>query len=349
MSNHSFSYRYSLVDCIWHYHVALAINSSDSMQRFPSMRLLTDIDQCRSMSKMALASGCLAEESVPHNIRMPTPLFRLNYGTERATESHFAEAIKELLAAGYDVEFRNFQGQTPLLFAALMQNLQSLMTTKLFLAEKADQHAVDNQGRGALHCCFAFFEGFLYSFREVNRHSTMAFNEPCCAKHDVDVETFADNACGEDAYSDDTSSEQEFRASPTEGDVDVHSCICDDAERRQNNECYWCDGPQNTEQSRLAVYYYCAARDVDDFDISDLIWDENKHDDTEPEPEMCKARLRLKLLALLQAGCNPNLRDVRGLTPSCYARREGLWPQWHWALVNSGCEYNTDTGLCESI
>jgi len=66
----------------------------------------------------------------------------------------------------------------------------------------------------------------------------------------------------------------------------------------------------------------------------------NEYPDTEPEPWMCKARLRLKLLELLKADCDPNILDKDGESPSDYATMEGLWAQWGWALASSGWRYN---------
>ena len=53
-----------------------------------------------------------------------------------------------------------------------------------------------------------------------------------------------------------------------------------------------------------------------------------------------KTRLKHKLLTLLQADCDPNVLDNAGASPSDYARRDGLWPQWSWALEQSGHIYD---------
>ncbi len=53
-----------------------------------------------------------------------------------------------------------------------------------------------------------------------------------------------------------------------------------------------------------------------------------------------KTRLRHKILTLLQANCGPNVLDNAGASPSDYARRDGLWPQWSWALEKSGHIYD---------
>ena len=55
----------------------------------------------------------------------------------------------------------------------------------------------------------------------------------------------------------------------------------------------------------------------------------------------------LMLLVLLRAGCDPNTLNNAGLSPSDYARKKGLWPNWEWALSESGYVYNSDKDLCE--
>lgn len=52
--------------------------------------------------------------------------------------------------------------------------------------------------------------------------------------------------------------------------------------------------------------------------------------------QVLKKRTRFKLLTLLQLGCDPNVVDREGLSPSDHAMRHGLWPQWSWALLNAG-------------
>lgn len=61
-----------------------------------------------------------------------------------------------------------------------------------------------------------------------------------------------------------------------------------------------------------------------------------------------KKRTRFKLLTLLQAGCDPNVVDNNGESPSDYAMRDGLWPQWSWALLNAGYIYHRRDGRVKS-
>ena len=53
-----------------------------------------------------------------------------------------------------------------------------------------------------------------------------------------------------------------------------------------------------------------------------------------------------KLLLLLEAGCDPNLQDADGLTPSDYVRGTRLWPDWERALTDSGWIYDTRVQQC---
>jgi hypothetical protein len=107
--------------------------------------------------------------------------------------------------------------------------------------------------------------------------------------------------------------------------------------------CYWCSENYRSEcdtSDDVDWLFYCEETDIDDFRMP-------RSPDPEPEPWMFKSRSRLKLLALLKAGCSPNLLDSAGFSPSDYARAEGLWPQWEWALLNSGFQYNELTNLWE--
>ena len=62
--------------------------------------------------------------------------------------------------------------------------------------------------------------------------------------------------------------------------------------------------------------------------------------------QVLKERLRFKLFHLLEVGCDLNLINKAGRSPSDYAEENGVWPQWRWALVSSGYVYNQDSGRC---
>ncbi|OQU94291.1 hypothetical protein CLAIMM_00664 [Cladophialophora immunda] len=63
--------------------------------------------------------------------------------------------------------------------------------------------------------------------------------------------------------------------------------------------------------------------------------------------QMDVSRLEPTLLVLLNAQCDPNMRDHYGLTPSDYARRNaGIWEIWHTALQEAGYAYDEESGYC---
>ena len=74
---------------------------------------------------------------------------------------------------------------------------------------------------------------------------------------------------------------------------------------------------------------------VDEFGVEEMIQHPMK---------VLKKRLRFKLLFLLNAGCDPNVLNHAGESPSEYARQDGLWPQWSWALKNTGYVYDAESG-----
>ncbi|KAF6239043.1 hypothetical protein HO173_002915 [Letharia columbiana] len=64
--------------------------------------------------------------------------------------------------------------------------------------------------------------------------------------------------------------------------------------------------------------------------------------------QVLKKRTMFKLLTLLQLGCDPNVVDHEGLSPSDTAMGCGLWPQWRWALLNTGYIHHRQHGWVKS-
>lgn len=90
--------------------------------------------------------------------------------------------------------------------------------------------------------------------------------------------------------------------------------------------------------------------------ISDAV-ELHPRDDNEPEDILCKnfegvegriqspiqvliARLKFVRLILLEDGCDPGSTDEENQIPSDYARQNGIWSQWSWALVTCGFCYD---------
>ena len=299
------------------------------------MKYITDLGQCRSMTELALAHGCLAEQSVAFNDDFPTSLFRLStVYRSTITCCRVAATLKQLLWAGYDKEAQNSNGQTPLLYTALCLGIRGLTMTELLLAENANVHARDNQGRGALHLCVLFSQVAGTSFLDVCKGPLSAINSGFCAGHP----TTGDVCAGRDVDSQHNNSilQEVLYCDECDDCIDEQADVDYVGYEEDDGRCYWCSenswsGYKNLKDEEWL--YYCKETDIDDFKMPES-------PDPEPEPWMYKARSRLKLLALLKAGCSPNLLDSEGLSPSHYARAEGLWPQWEWALSKSGFRYN---------
>jgi hypothetical protein len=343
----------NLIDFIWYCHLELA-GRYEFCYIGLSTSYSTYFDRCRSMTELALANGCLAGEPGPFHMQATTPLFRLSgIVVKEFTRRQVSDTLKQILYAEYDKEVRNDNGETALLYAALLLRSRSLTVVELLLAEDPNIHAVENQGRGALHLCLWFSVGLQNSFYQVCRGPSSAQNGRFVAEHFTTTDTF--EARSVDLEHSDSDMEEGLPSdhinchNDEESDVDCAECDSQDLydgtyDSPRLQKCYWCGESNEIEDTGFLddkilredgpeCHYYCADRDIDDFNMPET-------PDSEPEPWMCKAKSRLKLLALLKAGCCPNALDCEGLSPSDYARAEGLWPQWEWALSKGGFRYN---------
>ena len=166
-----------LVDFLWQLHVDFTLVSDGyGAEGILTLDCISDPEQCQSMTGMARTKGCFAEDSAPCNGRIPTVLFAVSQTRRPDTSAcQYARTIKQLLVAGFSREFRNSEGQTPLLYSAFIPSWRSLTTLKILLAEKMDVHAVDNHGRNALHNCLRLDEGLSHVYGNVCRRSTWAW------------------------------------------------------------------------------------------------------------------------------------------------------------------------------
>ncbi len=91
--------------------------------------------------------------------------------------------------------------------------------------------------------------------------------------------------------------------------------------------------------------YFCSSNEDRGSDDREIDWiiaedEENQYHWIRDPKQVFRKRIRFKLLFLLKAGCDPNVLDNEGKSPSDYARRDCLWPQWKWALHNAGYIYD---------
>ena len=322
------------------------------------------------MTNIAVSSGACCEQSIPGNKIIPSPLFLIMNGVD-ATYNGLQDAVTAVCAVGYDTETRNDLGQTPLLFAAQSLKNRSLSTLRVLIFQSANVHACDDQKMGALHWSFDFnlswgLVGFLAicpgpksttqksfgtpSLEVLEEYATLPLDQAYVAELKA---SWPPGGMNQRVERSTQLPKQNLRRCPWCDilDREEHSAnhfLSDDDEKMEDEEEMEDEETSGREHRWNPAYHYCALWDTDDFeDISPS--DLCREVDIEPPSWMCKKRQRLKLLILLQAGCDPNALDADNRSPSDYAAEEGLWPQWEWALEHSGWRYNHSAGMCTRV
>lgn len=308
-----------------------------------SFRLI-GITQCISMTELALRNGFDTE--VAWYSRGAHPLIiamEVAQSDTRITERQCTEAIQELLAVGIDQIYPESDPVIPLLYLAPAPDWRSLTMLRFFIANGADINAVEICEMNALHICLNYFDlEFQTPVEGICRHSKKHGNRVSLGQSSPIFEPHSSRSNGSSEHDDDSA---EGGDDPKEADEydDNASNATESSAASDDSYCYydnniWERGDLNPS--------YCKARDVDDFKSADETT-RDRGGDSEPEPWMFKARLRLKLLALLEAGCDPNTRQSQGYSPTDFARIHKIMPQWEWALENSGWKYNEHLDICE--
>lgn len=373
------------MDIVWTIWGAFAeIHAGGRLPDLPSS-IIRSIDQCKIMSDAALRYGCDIDNSVAYQSRLANPLFSLLDDYKEIPPQELENALGYLCNIGYDIEERNCEGATLLLFEAA-QLSQSVVSILRFLIRKgADVHAVDTQNRGALHCALRAPEDW------------GTWNSSCtdsCEHFDSDHEdwTYFLFRTESEAYADDYCDDGLTPVPSVINHIPNDRLACDDEAQERlylaaGGVCFPTTGltgsASHSARSRSEHYIDLdEAEDVDRECVEDVEGDgeeehngggkedgEDGEDDEDDEddgddgddealeiPEgyvLCndeygishiirkpllilKTRLRFKLLTLLRAGCNPNLLDDDGSSPSDDAEYHGLWPEWTWALLNVG-------------
>jgi len=130
---------------------------------------------------------------------MRTPLNDLAFYSMKRPIFDLAGKIDALLTAGANVNDRDFQGNTPLLHAALSNTSESLECFRILLRNGAELCAVDQRGRSILH--FAAFYGDLHRIEELRGMRLTAPDpdaEDCSAFSPMKIILWRANAAIED-------------------------------------------------------------------------------------------------------------------------------------------------------
>ena len=343
--------------------------------------IIRSIDQCMSMSGAALRYGCDIENSIAFNSLFPSPLFFLvGYDGTGIPPQELDTALRYFCNIGYDIEERNSEGATLLLVEAT-QLCPSVISVLRFLIEKGvDLHAVDLKNCGALHlafeahrtytsltgCCRPFDRHHEYSAQWIFGTESENYAGDYCDDGLTPITSVIDDIQNDHLPCDDGVQERPYWASggiclPTTGSVESGSHSArkrskqyidlDEAEDVDDDDEEEDIGGNNGDDGDEEDIGGNNGDDGDDGDDEALKIPEGYilcHDYygdpliiRDPLP-ILKTRLRFKLLTLLRAGCDPNLLDHEGNSPSDDARYHGLWSEWTWALLNAGYIFDED-------
>lgn len=134
--NFSSCYSMDLLWGIWDYYFEYPYNCEMTLPH------------CLKLSDTALQYGLGADDSVPYNDSIPSPLFALQTAAIALSPLEFDKVepndmVQHLLKVGYDMEQSNAEGRTPLLFLSTSLGMQALWFMRALLRWKANTHARD--------------------------------------------------------------------------------------------------------------------------------------------------------------------------------------------------------------
>ncbi len=286
------------------------------------------------MTQVVLAHGCDIEDTVGFSAQANV-LFELCYHwpIDQAPTSTLDGAVEYLINIGYDVGKKNHRGQTALLWTASSYQPQVIKCLRAFLRNKrTDLNAVDSAGRGVIHSALAVPHIF-DNWRDLiimthGVHVTALYGLPHLIYRTEST-----------AYAGDYS-DQVLESNPF-AEQDYASLFDSEAYLFQTDH-YATTQETHHDISTTFNSAPTGSTSVENSTLDDYV----RLDPLGAGPRIknpinvLKTRLKHKLLTLLQADCDPNLLDNAGASPSDYARRDGLWPQWSWALEQSGHIYD---------
>ena len=286
------------------------------------------------MTEAILLCGCDIQDTVGYSAKANVLFEMCYYWPMEQTQPWMpAKALDFLIGIGYELEQFNQEGQTPLLWTASAYQPQVIKCLKVFIYRGANLQVTDRDGRGALHCAFLVphILDDWKSLRLISQglHVSKFYYLP---SH---VYLTEDTAHAGDYHHDSLEPNRlKDTSSPTERRMFL-SGTQKPTEQPQLN------GPKELSPQAVNTPNAYKASPSEQIPAGFVLCkdlDGNEHRIQDPI-NVLKNRLKFKLLTLLNAGCDPNILDNEGRTPSDYARGDGLWPQWFWALETSHYVY----------
>lgn len=310
---------------------------------------------------------------VPYNPLIPNVLFEVF--TETPYAARREKVLKYLLQVGYQYEQHDVREPSLLLCAVRQMAPAIVKCLKILIENGINIHTIDAEGRGALHCALLPTEFFIeesqfiswndaYNNFPNDRDECMEWCEIEDKKYEEDYDdsnydldslldissldppwetNYSAGLCISDYQrtSDMNNSSGQFQANSNLRYTDLNDpAVCD--------RCTTATGSAGDTHCKADEHYNgsettndeCDEEEDDECNEEEGDEGDDQEDWRQYSIEVLKKRVRFKLLLLLQAGCDPNVVDEDGESPSDYAEWNGLLPQWRWALFNAGYVYD---------
>ena len=324
------------------------------------------------MTQLALDNDCNIADA-NNQVLSSGPLFRIvdyAYVTD-LDSSDLRDVIHYLTSIGYSLEERNATGQTPLLYAASQCFPATAIHLRLRIERGARLDAKDNDGLGLLHtvllryfylidwknemCPYERYGAYGYPHQSYSNwvpDERDVYRQLARLLRQDDGEYYRHGESVEDPLTR-LRSTSVFQSTPSNADSgpDLESsCLMDlqgsQVAIEQSLPTVASISELESDAAFGAVEYILEDDDVDDYVIAREEISGREYWTRNPVP-LLKARVAAKLKILLEAGCDPNLLDDDGLSPSDFAKpgqwsREGFWSQWSWALRVTGYTFDAE-------
>lgn len=115
------------------------------------IRTPVTLSDCIRMTRTALAYGCDVSERIKQHRVMQDPLFGLGHSSLLDRRYRMLpDGVQFVLDIGYELEERNSDGHTPLLYTASCFSSTTVRTLQALIDKKANLCATDPDGKSSL-------------------------------------------------------------------------------------------------------------------------------------------------------------------------------------------------------
>ena len=309
-----------IITMVWNNFVDACSGIGDL--RALSMEKSKNFEECVAITQLALDNNCTMD-SANDQILNAGPLFAL-VGSDMADidASTLVDAICYLLSIGWDLEEKNCNGQTPLLYAAATCGPHVAKCLRTLVEKGARLDARDKMGRGPL--LSALMPPWAIS-DWVDLTIIWLFEEKYCDNNWILSECFRteDRRHVQNYYDTENilyafSNPHRSRSTPLTDIIESSESV------RDQESNFSAEQLMHIENDHVYCHDW----------KGNGVWIRNPS-------RVLKNRVRIKLKILLEAGCDPNDFDKYGQSTNDYAR-QGLWLQWLWALEKTGYVFDEE-------